>query len=208
MLLSRQNIEAEHAKKLKELEQQEAIMAKLPHSDILVPDFIHQFSSGVNVAYNRLEKEPDSMEMAVDMVDLFGELHPIEYRRRPMFSCLGPVGKYSDKDGRVVYEVENGIILTQTAGDGYGYSRQELSFYPVALDCEITIRFNLPHELQTRIVCDRAQNGQVIRSSRRMVFHRLAMHNMNYSGWEEGNMRYVSVFEGREEMRRNLLLEY
>ena len=208
MLLSRQEIEAEHAKKLKkklkELERQEALVAKLPHPDILVPNFIHQFSTGDNVAYD-LEKEPGSMETAVDMVDLFGELHPIEYRRGT-FSCLGPVGKYSDKDGVIVFKVENGIILTQTAGAGY--SRQELSFYPVALDCEITIRFNLPHELQTRIVCDRAQNGQVIRSSRRMVFHRLAMHNMNYSGWEEGNMRYVSVFEGREEMRRNLLLEY
>ena len=144
------------------------------------------------------------METAVDMVDLFGELRPIEYRRGT-FSCIGPVGKYSDKDGRLIYTVEDGIELTQTAGDGY--SQQELSFYPVALGCEVTIRFKLPYQLQTRIQCDYGRNGQVIRSSRRMGFHRLAMHNMNYSGREEGNMRYVSVFEGREEMRRNLLLE-
>ena len=198
MLLSRQNIEAEHTSKLAELERQEAIVAKLPHPDILVPDFIHQFSSGVNVAYD-LEKEPSSMETAVDMVDLFGELHPIEYRRRPMFSCLGPVGKYSDKDGRVVYEVENGIILTQTAWDGY--SQQELSFYPVALGCEVTIRFKLPFALKTLLVREHGKRWRIIE-------YRLAMRELNYSGGEEGNMRYVSVFEGREEMRRNLLLEY
>lgn len=203
MLLSRQNIEAEHAKKLAELYRQETIAAKLPYPDILVPDFIHQFRTDNNVAYD-LEKEPGSMETAVDMVDLFGELHPIEYRRGT-FSCLGPVGKYDDSDGKLVYEVEDGIELIQTAGKDY--SQQELKFYPVASGCEVTIRFKLPYQLQTRIACDYGRGGQVLRGSRRMVNHRLAMRELNYSGWEEGRMRHVSIFEGRDELRRNLLLE-
>lgn len=209
MLLSREKIEAEYQKKLEQFQTESAIRGDLSSLPFREPDFIHQNDLGFlpTVLWD-IEREPDSMQTAVDMVDLFGDRLDIECRRGYSRTIRWKGCEMPDHvRGEPQWEVEEGIILDQHA-----YSSREagfsasLEFYPVALNVKIEIRFFLPHELRSYMTCRYSPGGQVIRSTIRPHIHRVAMHFVQYAGGDDMSMHYVSVMT-RDEMRRNLLGE-
>ena len=206
-MITREKLKADYERNLAELERKEAAMEELPFTDELPPSFIHVSSRQETWVKYDLTREPDSMELAVEMIEgvflpFAGSFPPVSYRSSGGIAYVGPEGKYGGREGELKWEAESGIVLVQNAGEGY--RTDSLQFFLTYPGIRIELVFNLPYKLRSVVIMERDNWGNPKPGTGKLGFVRLAERTLTYAGVKDGNMRHIAAFADMEELRRNL----